>query len=206
MKKLLVLLILLFAAVNSFASVKQDIELKPGTKMIYSVFRNGNYSNLILTINTIFPNLSFSYQTTFDPATKGDVTITRDAFLNADHMVYYLLGGDMYIDNGTTLWFSQKSFIELKNSGSTQITSEDGSLIKINKLNNSVKKLFINNDTVYVNYMNAAQVLSGNSAEIEYGDTFQILDDPKNPMILKMDVGWTVELKKIIYPEESKDR
>lgn len=200
MKKFVGILFLIISFVSVYNYGQQNIVLKPGTKLIYSVFRNGEYSNIILTINTVFPDLDFTYQTTFDPMAKGEVTMSQNALHNADRIIYYLLGRNLNLDNATFLWFSQKSYNNLINTGRASITSENGKLISLSKLNNSVKKIIEGNDTIYVNYTNAAQVLGDSTTEIDYGDTYQILDDPNNPMILKMDVGWTVDLKKIIFP------
>jgi hypothetical protein len=200
-KRTLFFLIIIIAFCGFQSELSNDIDLEPGSILIYSVKREGQTSELIVTIEQLKPVLKFNYKITFDPTTSGQVIMTQNALENADKQIDLLLGGKQYLDNATSLWISKKSFSELVSGDSTRVVTNDGSVFYIKKLEDSVKKINVDDDTQYVNFIYAAQILKNDNNEMDFGYSYKILDDPDNPIILSMDLGWTIELEKIISPK-----
>jgi hypothetical protein len=210
MKKISMLLILsaIFIA-GSFAqsalqlpiAVKNEdggssfFDIKQGDKLVYAVNAGGRQYEFIVTVNKHDSKngIDFNYEMTNATNTSGRVMISPAAMAGATKYVNYFRGGELSLTDASSVWLSGKNFgdmpqrqtsIQLDNGAPETFyrpKDEDVSMtVKIKGENKIVTGFRINNQ----------QDGAG-------GKTLWINDLSSNPLILKMDLGWTVTLKEI---------
>lgn len=203
MKKILATIFLLVAlSTLSFTQINYDDHLLEGSTLIlqkgsvltYEVNLYGDVYDFIVKIKKYDEQgIEFDYEMTNDRNTSGNVKFTKDAFENA-HMLYnYFAGGPVSLTDATTVWVSKKVFAELL-SGTSTISSNEGETYDevrpvgvfhdfeaFNKLSNSTI-----NDITYL-------YATSEDESAKYWIHFS----KSNPLILGMDLGWTIWLKEI---------
>jgi hypothetical protein len=139
------------------------------------------------TVKALTPDLVFDYKMTNDSGTAGTVTIKEAALKDSTVQHNYFMGGPLTLENETTVWVSKKVYKALK-TAEPLVISPDA----------------INETLKFVKTEKYAVTLDGKPAELDvlYGETdkghkFWILDNPDNPIICKMVISFTIELKDI---------
>jgi hypothetical protein len=188
MKKFQVIL-LLFISVACMSQNKFDSFLKKCTSLTYHINYNAIEYDFILDSLKISNDISFSWKMTEPMTASGKVFITKFALDTATVMnCFFADSSNDTLTSATTVWVSKKIYKTMKKGGSLFI---DAGLGREKLSFKSKEKL-----TSKVNGKN-------NSFDVFYcasasGNKFWILDDPSNPLILKMYLGWTIEIKEII--------
>lgn len=169
---------------------KGKLKFDVGTKMVYNCNFMGDTFDFNLHItDREAGGVAFNYEMTNKINTKGSAAISPDALKTANKINCYFPTGNMQLRDATTIWLSTKSYEKLSNGEVVVIdignANEDLKLVSKQKM----------------------EVKAGGrtkSVKVLYGVTnanhkFWILDDKKNPIILKWDIdfGWTGEIKKI---------
>lgn len=205
MKKLLFcLIIIVFSSKISSAQIDYDsyllkgsrIIIMEGTTLTYEVNYYGDVYDFKVTVKKFSPDgIEFDYEMTNEFNTKGSISIVKDAFENAKQQFNYFSGGPVKLDDKTSVWVSKKVFQELISAEAKSVISADGgsSFIEILPFGvfsdfdiyNSISKTKITDLT----YLYA-------STEDD-SDRFWIHFSKNNPLILGMDLGWTIWLKEM---------
>lgn len=176
-----------------------DIDGKPyvinkGDKLVYKVNANGQQYDFIVTINQHDDNgIDFGYSMTNTSKKWGSVHISSDAASNATNYINYFRGGPINLTNAISVWVSGSNFTDLM-SHETNMSFDDGPLETFYKPDEAVV-----NPTI--NFKGKEIKLKGykiNNKENQTGDkTVWINNSFNNTLILKMDIGFTIELKEI---------
>ncbi len=185
-------------------SFSQEINLVNGSKLIYNLQRDGENYDLTVTIKSLKPDRTLSYNMSDEKNTHGELVLTKNALQNSKSIVTFLLGSKSILNKSLAFWLSDSSFENLIKNDSTELTLDDGTNFTLHNMTTSVRKVNLNNSDIYVNYISAAQVSHNDLQDLSFGFTFQILNNPKNPLILSADlgdIGWELSLKKIINPK-----
>lgn len=185
-------------------SFSQEINLVNGSKLIYNLQRDGENYDLTVTIKSLKPDRTLSYNMSDEKNTHGELVLTKNALQNSKSIVTFLLGSKSILNKSLAFWLSDSSFEDLIKNDSTELTLDDGTNFTLHNMTTSVRKVNLNNSDIYVNYISAAQVSHNDLQDLSFGFTFQILNNPKNPLILSADlgdIGWELSLKKIINPK-----
>lgn len=195
-------LIMLLAATSVYAQYQEYNHLKGSTLMAmkggifsYEVDFYGEKYNFIVTVteNTNEKGLAFSYQMTNTNNTRGTVNMTDDARKTARAQNNYFSGGSMNLTDMTTVWVSQLVSTELEAKGTSNISTDGG-------------ENWIELKRQYFNYDYAVKTKTGEVNDISYmfcqspdGSAKYWIQTGGNPLILKMDLGWSITLKEFIF-------
>lgn len=170
-------------------------DLKRGDKLVYHVNANGKEYDFIVTINdeSYEKGVDFNYEMTDPVNLKGHVLISAKGKNESNKYVNYFRGGEMQLDDACTVWMTGLNFSDMPNKQTTMI------------IDNNEPETFYrpDNDEVYpvVNVKGKMMKIDGfriNNAKDGSGNkTLWINGISSNSLILKMDLGWTIELKEI---------
>jgi len=159
--------------------------LKTGAVMKWQIV--GAY-DFVVTIKKLGTEVEFDYRMTNASETAGTVTIKEKGIKEGVAQNNYFGGGPLPLEDKTTVWVSRKVHAALKK----------GEPIVINPEGSDVTLKFVKNDK-WTATMEGKQVeLPVLYAETDGGQKFWILDDADNPIICKMELSFTIELKEIV--------
>lgn len=162
-----------------------------GTTNIYEVDFNGTKYDFIVTVkeNSAEKGLVFSYKMTNASGTSGTVYMTDEARKKAHMQNNYFSGGEMKLTDMTTVWLSKEVFDELETKGESKISTDGGETWTVLKRK-------------YYDYNFPIQTKAGLQAVFGYmycesddGSAKYWIQTGGNPIILKMDLGWTITYK-----------
>lgn len=169
--------------------------LKRGDQLVYHVNAGGREYDFIVRINdgSYEKGVDFNYEMTAPVNLKGHVKITANGKNKSRKYVNYFAGGELLLKDACTVWMTDANFMELPGK-QTAMTFDDGAEeIFYNYENNEI--------TPTINFKGKEVKLDGfiinNSPEGKGNKTLWIQNGSGNPLILKMDLGWTIELKEI---------
>jgi len=193
------LALLLFLNISVFAQPTQEYDFLKGSTLvsmvgttnIYEVDFKGSKYDFIVTVkeNSAAKGLVFDYKMTNAPGTNGTVYMTDEARKTAHAQNNYFSGGEMKLADMTTVWMSNEVFEELEKKGESKISTDGGETWVVLKRK-------------YYNYDFPIQTQSGLKAEFGYmycesddGSAKYWIQTGGNPIILKMDLGWSITYK-----------
>ncbi|MBL0054946.1 MAG: hypothetical protein IPP31_01920 [Chitinophagaceae bacterium] len=170
-------------------------DLKRGDKLVYHVNANGKEYDFIVTINdeSYENGIDFNYEMTDPVNLKGHVVISGQARSESTLYKNYFGGGELKLTDACTVWLSGKNFSDMPDK-KTVMTFDNGSpetfyrpeqdevlpVVKVKGKDMKIEGFMISN----------AESGKGNK-------TLWVNGISSNPLILKMDLGWTIELKEI---------
>lgn len=162
-----------------------------GTTNVYEVDFNGTKYDFVVEVkqNEVAKGIAFDYHMTNENKTTGSVFISPEARAKAHAQNNYFSGGDMKLDAMTTVWISKEVFDELETKGESEISTDGGDTWVVLKRK-------------YYNYDFPIQTKAGMKAEFGYmycesddGSAKYWIQTGGNPIILKMDLGWSITYK-----------
>jgi hypothetical protein len=179
--------ILLFLPFTSISRTTKSnpIALKKGLVLIYQVDNQDQKYDTALM---------FSFKMTNQRRTSGKITLTGKALNSAIAQYNYFQSNEVTLDNQTSIWVSKSVWKKVKKKKKCSISTNSGvmNLKELDFVNNQGYNLLLNgNDTI----IDVIYCVTNDSNAFKYW----ILDDPKNPLILKMELNFTLELKEIKY-------
>jgi hypothetical protein len=178
----------------SFTSTTGD-ELKDipvNAQLAYNVDFRGQKYQFLVEVKKKAPELIFSYNLTMGGGMTGTIMMNENALTNAVNQQNYFNGTDRNLDTETTVWVSKKVYDEIKNSGKTSMGNSQGmGAFKAEEYTLEGTEDFpttLNGEAVT---LKALHVKAAN------GYQYWIWDNAKDPLILKMDLGWGISLKEV---------
>lgn len=174
------------------APVKPDMQ----RTYIYEVIFQGKLYDFRVTNPKVDmeKGVSFKYKMTGDVGINGVVNISKDAIDTAHIQMNRFSNGNKDLTTETSVWLSNAVFNELKTNGE--------SFIQASIFSAQIFQVITDEDPFYIvkvddqdKYIKCIHVVSKD------GDDSQELwinDDPKNPLILKMKLDFSIELKQIL--------
>lgn len=202
MKKLLLLAAVIFGiASTSKAQFNLDDEMMKGStllfsegqKLVYGVDFYGNEYDFIVTITSLDKGISFDYEMTNASNTKGSVFISAEAMDDGLAQNNMFSGGEMMLLNKTTVWVSQKVFTDLEEDGAVGILPDGVNQVKLRQ--KSIGHDYKAYDGVDKEEMNDLSYVYAESDDQKY--KYWIHLNKYYPLILKMDIGWSIWLKEM---------
>jgi hypothetical protein len=140
--------------------------------------------------------VSFKYKLTGDVGYNGTVNISKEAIATA-HDQMNKFGKDTYeLTDRTTVWISKEVFNELKTTGSSIINANDWAGSR--EFTVVTNEYDINDDFFTVKVDDQDKYIRCIKVEAKDGEQLWIKDDPNNPIILKMKVDFSIELKQVL--------
>lgn len=166
----------------------KKIELCEQAKLTWLVDMGGMSYEFVLT-NLKWRadgGLGFAYTMTGYNTTNGDVVIAGPAMATARKQSNYFTGGELYLEEKTTVFVSHLVAKELKKGGTRmQPEQEEMYFGKVGK------------EKFEVEVDGEPCKLKGTVGKAENGNSFVIWKHKTYPMVLKMKLGWTISLKRI---------
>lgn len=172
-----------------------SIDFTKGTQLVYEVNANGNKYDFVVTLNdyTYEKGIDLNYIMTNENKTQGHVKISKFGKNQSRKYVNYFSGGELVLKDACTIWLTDKNFAEMPDKKTEM------------QLDNAEPETFYRQekDEVYPEVIIKGKVqkidgfIVNNGAEGNGNKTIWIQNTSANPLILKMDLGWTITLKEI---------
>jgi hypothetical protein len=126
MKKLILVCLTLIAATYSYAQVKLENLIKPGTRLVYAVNANGSTYDFVVTIKDV-NGASFDWEMGSPADQKGTIIHTPKALKEGNKMYNYFVSETKTLDDQTlSVWISQKVYgILAKNTDAVKMCLYD---------------------------------------------------------------------------------
>lgn len=181
-----------------------ELVLRDNYQLNYNLAYGEERYQFIVDVKQLHPDLTFKYTMTNKKYTSGFITITEQALDSADIEKNTFGGGsDTLKDNQITVWFSKAMFNSLIEND-TAVFDGDRSVWGSNK------STFFNAGKTYYDYeLNGVPrrleviVVYEEVGENKRPKSFWVLNNPNNPLIIKMDVGWEIWLKEVNHNYEN---
>ncbi|MEZ5054222.1 MAG: hypothetical protein R2807_11605 [Chitinophagales bacterium] len=202
MKNLMLILALFFLTKSNFAEDKVSAAhdaIKAGTTLHYIVNAGNSTYPFIVKIVSLDASkgIVFDYDLQSASPKKARVTMTKDAVENAATMYNFFSGNDVTLTNKVSVFMSQKMIHEAVGNGNENLPSKTAEI----KLNESDENYLQFNNTNNIAQLNTDKG-SFATQEIfneDMGYSIRYIDDAKCPLIISMDLGWTVKLSKVEF-------
>ncbi len=168
--------------------------MKPGAILTYDITMGEKQYHLIATIKKLGDEIALDWETTEPANKKGNTTMNANAVSKAEALFTDFSGGETKLDMETAMFISRKVFNDVASSAQASIKifgANDTATIMSNTI--SEFNFSLNDNLVAV----PGWELQGGS-EIKY--TIDVLESPKFPLIVKIDLGWTIQLASIKNP------
>lgn len=178
--------------------VMADVTPTPERTYIYEVVFQGQTYDFRVTNPLVDMNngVSFKFKMTGDVGIGGLVSIAKEAINSAHKQNNRFSNGNLDLTDETTVWVSNEVFNDIKTKGETTITAD----ILGEKPYERIVDDYNDDDDFYPvtvddqeKYIKCIKIGSKDGDE-----EIWINDDPKNPLILKMKLSFSIELKQVI--------
>jgi hypothetical protein len=185
----------LFATVFVGVTRAQDIKLKVGSKMIYAVNFQGKKYDFTVTIKSMKPNMVFDYKMSAPVSKNRTVTILQGAMDSAIELYNYFSGGPLTLKTKTSVFLSRKNFTKILEGGRTNIKigpGKDTGSFHSDSMDTQEYK--INGKMIRIS---AFWISDNDGQPAERYKAIGILRNKDFPLIMNMDLGWTISLREM---------
>jgi hypothetical protein len=165
--------------------------LKNGDVLVYEVTANGSTYHFEVTVKEIreaivfdwiMPEKDVSGEVTLEKAARDGATVYKNMFRDGEEWV---------LTDSSTVWMSRKNFNELK-KGNTIMTLDNNGAERFDKKEGGTL------DIIYKGKpMKLKNFICTNGKEDANKRQLWILDNTAQPLILKMDIGFSIVLKEV---------
>jgi hypothetical protein len=191
MRNLTTLIISFVFTFSAFSGISQEFQtrkwIKNGTKLTYQVnYYGAKYKIVISKLLLSDTSVSFDYEMVEGAAKMGFVEMNKIALDSAIVINTSFAGGALKLKTKTAFWVSKRVYKALDKKYQIMIDAGPGNEYINAKSKDSIE--------VLLNDKNTKVFLPIIYAETSNGNKFWILDDPKRPIIVKMDIGWQMNL------------
>jgi hypothetical protein len=169
---------------------------KTGDKLVYEVNAGGQTYNFIVTLQKPKNDnyrYSFDWEMTAPASKTGHVDVSMDAALNSSKYINFFKGGNLNLTDASTVWMTGQNFGEMPEKKATM------------QMDNNAPETFYRKDEA-----ETEQKILFKGKEVKL-DIFKIDNDKAGsehrqlwiqgissfPLIVRMDMGWTIVLKEI---------
>ncbi|MEO7310817.1 MAG: hypothetical protein ABIX01_10500 [Chitinophagaceae bacterium] len=171
-------------------------DLKKGDKLVYHVNAYGSEYDFIVSINGFDydKGIDFNYEMTAPASKTGHVKIGPAGFHSSRKYINQFSGGELNLTDASTIWLCYDAFYDDMPKRQTMMT-----------LDNAAPELFYRpeEDAIEqeIKFKGEAVKVEGflinNKKDGTGNKEIWVHNSSSNPLILKMDLGWTIELKEV---------
>jgi hypothetical protein len=199
MKRIYALFLSLFTFHSSFSQNISDLDafekaMKPGAVLTYDVMMGDKKYQLTATIKKLGDEIVFDWQTAEPANQKGNIAMNANAVSKADALFNTFNAGDKKLDKETSLFLSKKIFDEIANDTNADLKLT-GASDTATLMSNTISEFNFNLNGTLVAV--PGWELEGGS-DIKY--TIDIVESMKYPLIVRTDLGWSMQLTEIKNP------
>lgn len=158
------------------------------TKATYAVDFGGQQYKFIIDIIQDDPEIVFNWKMTTSRGDKeGNISMAAEAVQSATAQYNLFENGEIVLDDKTSVWVSRDVFKSLRSGAETTMNAMGEDKIFVRKNVPAGSEVVVGGKPVSVIY---AEAMDGS-------EKFWILNNPKMPLIMKMDLGWKIAIEKI---------
>lgn len=193
MKKILLIAAYLLSTIVFTATVQaQDNKgtswMKNGSTLYYKVTTPDKKYDFIAGDLKLDKDLAFSWSMSEPVKSKGKVFMASGAINEATSVINYFKDGtSQNLETETTVWLSRKVYKSLKSQTSTDI-SIDGTKETLKYAGTEKYTFTLDGEAVTIEVLKATTPTN---------NKLWILDNPEFPLIIKMELAFTIELVKV---------
>jgi hypothetical protein len=171
--------------------VAAGLKLKNSDMLVYEVTQNGSAYHFEVTIKEIREAIVFDWGMP-EKDISGEITLEKQAREQATaYQNYFSDSSEKVFTDTATVWLSRKNYNELK-KGNTILTLDNNGAERFDKKENG---------TLNIIYKGKPMTLKMFRTDNGKTNTDQrqiwVLDQAAQPLIVKMNLGFTIELKEI---------
>jgi hypothetical protein len=166
-----------------------------GTQLIYAVEAFGKTYDFIVTLNDYDyeRGIDFNYEMTNEENTKGHVSISKKGANESIKYINYFKGGELKLTNTSSVWLSSKNFMDMPDNKTTmQMDDAAPETFYKPEKNEVLHEIKVKGETKTIQGF-----MINNAADGTGSKTLWIHDISANPLIIKMNLGFTIQLKEI---------
>jgi len=190
MKKITISSALIFMAM--FSHAQTDFSwIKPGLKIRYYLHEYSSNYEFVVELLDIGKAKKFNWWMTWPVNRKGTCLTTEYAMQNATKQQNYFRGGYEEQNDRTTGFVSYPVWKAMKDKGSITIQPVDDEEV--------LKYVCDYPYTIVID--GKSMIVPTFYCETDLGSKYWILDNPENPIILKMVLDFNIEIGEILTPE-----
>jgi Ankyrin repeats (3 copies) len=159
------------------------------TKATYAVDFGGQQYKFIIDIIQDEPEIVFNWKmTTANRGDKeGNISMSAEAVQSATAQYNLFENGEIVLDDKTSVWVSRDVFKSLRSGAETTMNAMGEDKIFVRKNIPAGTEVMAGGKAISVIYAEAT----------DGSEKFWILNNPKMPLIMKMDLGWKIGIEKI---------
>lgn len=171
---------------------ENKVQIKEGTKLVYDVNAQGSQYQFIVTVKRLKEGVGFDWEMTAPVNKKGIVEMTPEALQSATALMNYFTGGDLKLTDQTTVWVSKAVWTDMHDEDEmTDIVLDSEETETFLRFDGDKKYAAkYNGSTVNLTVSDLKSLLTDNVITVWENENF--------PIILSMNLGWTIKLKEII--------
>lgn len=178
--------------------VMADVTPAQQRTYIYEVVFQGQAYDFRVTNPIVDMNsgISFRFKMTGDVGMSGNVKIGKDALNTAHKQNNRFSDGDLELTDETTVWISNEVFNDLKTKNQTSISAD----MLGEKQYTIINDEYNDDDDFYPVTVDGEEkyIKCFKIGSLDGDEEMWINDDPKNPLILKMKLSFSIELKQVL--------
>ncbi len=181
-----------FECAQVMAPVKPDAQR---TYIYEVIFQDKLYDFRVTNPKVDMDNgISFKYKMTGEVGINGVVNISKEAIDTAHVQMNRFSNGNKDLTEETSVWISNAVFNELKTKGESYIHASvfSAQVFEVIAEDDAFYPVQVDDQTKYIKCLHVVSKSGDDSQEL------WINDDPKNPIILKMKLDFSIELKQIL--------
>lgn len=202
MRKLILLNLLLLSVYVSLAQYNRrpsrsrfynskisTFTVKTGDILLYTVSKDSQQYDIIVTVKKYGNTISFNYSIPEKSAT-GNIFIPANAVTSAIIYDSLLTGKTKNYKDTTVLWLSKKNYVDLAAAKETIMDLGNGK--------ETFKRQRVS--TLKLNYKGKEKIVTVFGIENSNSNAKKdllVLSEESNPLIVKMDSGWSLTLKEV---------
>lgn len=172
----------------------KNIPCPPGTKLHYEVDFFGKSQFDVEVVEFSQDQIAFNWSMSTSEDMKGSITMTKKALAtaHAQHN-YFDAGEELTYDDKTSVWVSHEVYQQLKAGKKVEIDTGKG--VKQFQFGEKAEYLFDfgGEGAAIPVFVALTEVTPDPDVEVKPYKLW-ILDSPENPLVVQMDLGWTVTL------------
>lgn len=171
-----------------FTLSNAQLSLNTNDKFIYDVEAGGSTYNFTFKIKSLLPSFSFVWQMNNEDAGYGKVSTTAAALATSKKMYNYFSSGDVTLTNATSVILSKAAYADIIQKK------------KVILFDGDKKFIFENPDETDFSYTINGEEKTTKAIYLSDADQHDIiiLKNAAYPIILKMNLGWTIKLNTVL--------
>jgi len=188
--------VLLFWLFPVYSNAQQPdpvvFKISEGDVLVYDVRDKGDLYYFMVTVKEYKNSILFDWEMTEPMNKKGSVEIRPKALSNSKELVNYVKEAPVVLEDKTIVWLSRNMFKEITGGSVPDITFDGKAGNKMTVTGNSKQNIQYKGKSLEVDVVE----VTNNQSFFDL-KKLAILNSSDNPLIVRMNIGFTVELVEV---------